>query len=202
MTIKTLSQDLPNKKYDVIYADPPWSYDNKSVAFKKRGKSYYSIHKLEEHYNTLTFEEIKNLPIEKISKTNSVCFLWITNPLLPDCLDVLKNWGFKYKTMLTWRKILSHGMGYWFKGQTEHLLLGVKGNVKAFKCREPNFVQASVLHKKHSQKPEKFRTLIERATSKIPNCERIELFARTKVHGWDSWGDELQISTPLEVYMK
>ena len=101
----------------------------------------------------------------------------------------MDEWGFKYKTMLTWRKIMSLGMGYWFRGQCEHLLLGVKGKVKAFRLQECNFIQCKA--EKHSKKPEAFRQLIERATANMPTQDRIELFARQKTPGWDVWGNEV-----------
>ena len=84
---------------------------------------------------------------------------------------------------------MSLGMGYWFRGQCEHLLMGTKGKVKAFRLQECNFIQTKV--GKHSQKPEEFRQLIERATAKMPLTNRIELFARQKTEGWDVWGNEI-----------
>jgi N6-adenosine-specific RNA methylase IME4 len=79
-----------------------------------------------------------NIPAEK----DSVCFLWITVPLLPDGFKVLEAWGYKYKTMITWRKIMSLGMGFWWRGQTEHLLFGIKGKIKAFRMQEKNIIEA------------------------------------------------------------
>lgn len=145
------------------------------------------------HYPTLSVEEICNLPIPEITDKNAVLFLWATVPLLPEAFQVMNAWGFNYKTMVTWRKVMSLGMGFWFRGQTEHLLLGVKGKVKAFRLQEPNFIQAKVL--KHSEKPHEFRQLIERATPAFP--AKIELFARQKHPGWHSWGNE--VSNDIDV---
>ena len=167
------------KKYDVIYADPPWSYNN-----KKTGGSMKSG--AEQHYPTMSLQDICSIKIP--ANKNCVLFLWATNPLMKEAFTVMEAWGFKYKTMITWRKIMSLGMGFWWRGQTEHLLFGVRGNIKAFRMQEPNFIQAKV--ERHSKKPEAFRKLIERATTKYPN--KIELFARQKSEGWDVWGNEVE----------
>ena len=92
---------------------------------------------------------------------------------------------------------MSHGMGFWFSIQTENLLLGIKGNIRAFRSPEPNFFQGSVLHFKHSQKPQKFRSMIERATKNISNVQRIELFGRKRIEGWDVWGNEVASTIEL-----
>ncbi|KKK84517.1 hypothetical protein LCGC14_2782570, partial [marine sediment metagenome] len=110
---------------------------------------------------------------------------------LPEAFEVMKEWGYKYKTMITWRKIMSLGMGFWFRGQTEHLLLGVRGKVKAFRIQKANFIQCKA--EKHSQKPKEFRDLIE-MTKLTP---KIELFARQKTKGWDVWGNEVESDIEL-----
>ncbi len=167
------------KKYQIIYADPPWSYRNKKTGGSMKSGALAK-------YPTMTVKEICELPVMDIADKNSVLFLWATVPLLPEALEVMKAWGYKYKTMLTWRKIMSLGMGFWFRGQTEHLLLGVRGKVKAFRIQKPNFVQSKV--GPHSQKPIEFRSLID-MTGLSP---KIELFARKKTEGWDVWGNEVE----------
>lgn len=169
---------LPNKKYKIIYADPPWSYDN-----KKTGGSMKSGAK--NKYPTMSLDEIKNLLIEEISDKNCVLFLWATVPLLPEAFEVMNAWKFKYKTSLFWRKIMSLGMGFWFRGQVEILLMGIKGKVKAFRCQKRNFIQSKV--RKHSQKPDHFYGLIE----SLNINPKIELFARNRREGWDCWGNEV-----------
>lgn len=171
---------FPDKKYQIIYADPPWSYRNKKTGGSMKSGS-------ESKYTTMSIDEICNLAIRDIADKNSVLFLWATVPLLPEAFIVMKSWGYRYKTMLTWRKIMSLGMGFWFRGQTEHLLLGIKGKVKAFRIQKPNFIQCKV--GKHSQKPKEFRDLIET----IELSPRIELFARQETPGWDVWGNEVNI---------
>jgi len=164
---------FPNKKYKIIYADPPWSYNDKKIGCHAGS---------EENYNTLSLEEIKNLPVKDISDKESMCFLWITNPILDYGFEVLKAWNFNYKTCLTWIKPRSSGggLGFWFRGYTEHILLGVKNNTKSFRCSKNNYIIQD--NKGHSNKPDSFRKLIEFATNNIK--PRIELFSRTKIHGW------------------
>lgn len=176
--------------YDIIYADPPWAYRN-----KKTGGSMVSG--AESKYPTMAIDEICVMPVKDIAAKNSVLFLWATVPLMPEAFQVMQAWGFKYKTMITWRKIMSLGMGYWFRGQCEHLLFGVRGQVKAFRLQEPNFIQAKVLD--HSQKPNEFRELIERATAQMPSRNRIELFARCRSDGWDAFGNEVEGSVDLRL---
>lgn len=177
------------RKYQIIYADPPWSYKNKNT-----GGSYSSG--ASSKYSTMSLKDICNLPIKNISDKNCVLFLWATVPLMPEAFKVINEWGFKYKTTITWRKIMSLGMGFWFRGQCEHLLFGIKGKVKAFRLQEPNFIQCKV--SKHSQKPNEFRELINRATSKMPLRNKIELFARQKTEGWDVWGNEVDSDIELK----
>lgn len=159
------------KKYNVIYADPPWSYNDKSGRDYKYGAA--------NKYSTMTNEDIYKFPVKNITEKNAVLFLWVTVPLLPEGLKTLDHWGFKYKTMLTWRKIMSFGMGYWYRGQTEHLILGVKGNVKAFRMQTANFHQSKA--GKHSQKPHYFRELIEKSVKvSFDKPVMLEMFARDR----------------------
>lgn len=136
-------------------------------------------------YVTLRLVELASLPVKQISSDDSVLFLWATTPLLPDCLSLLPAWGFTYKTSLYWRKVMSLGMGFWYRGQVEQLLLGVRGGVKAFRIQKPNFVQSKV--GRHSQKPDEMRVLVDA-------CElspKLELFATQKVDGWDCIGSAI-----------
>lgn len=194
--------------YNVIYADPPWSYDQ-----KKTGRDYK--HGAEQKYDLMTNEDIANMPIADITEKNCICFMWATVPLLPEGLETLKAWGFKYKTMLTWRKIMSMGMGYWFRGQCEHLLLGVKGNVKAFMQQKANFYESDEFDLdecyqskagKHSQKPHHFRELISEAVKvSFTEPKKLELFARSRdglfpdyeYEGWDVYGNQVNNSVEI-----
>lgn len=185
------------KLYNTIYADPPWSYDN-----KKTGGSMISG--AEEKYSLMTNEDIMNMPVRDIIEKNAVCFMWATVPLMPEAFATLEAWGFQYKTMLTWRKIMSLGMGFWFRGQTEHILLGVRGKVKPFRMQVANFHQNKV--GKHSQKPHYFRELISKAVeNSFPEPKKLELFARTRegmfgdyeYDGWDVYGNQVNGSIIL-----
>jgi site-specific DNA-methyltransferase (adenine-specific) len=163
-------------KYKVVYADVPWSYRN-----KRTGGSMLSG--ASQKYNTLSLPELMSLPVSSVVDRNSVLFLWATTPLLPEALSVMSAWGFTYKTSLYWRKIMSLGMGFWYRGQVEQLLLGVRGKVKAFRIQKPNFIQSKAGN--HSQKPREMRELVEMCGL----SPRLELFATEQVDGWDCIGD-------------
>jgi N6-adenosine-specific RNA methylase IME4 len=167
-----------NKKYQVIYADPPYSYRN-----KRTGGSMISG--AADKYPVMSLTDICSVPVPDLADKNSVLFLWATTPLLPEALQVMTAWGFKYKHSIYWRKIMSLGMGYWYRGQVEQLLVGVRGKVKAFRIQKTNIVQAKV--RLHSQKPDEFYELIE-LTGLEP---KIELFARNKRPGWSCYGDQI-----------
>lgn len=184
--------------YQVIYADPPWSYEN-----KRTGGSMTSG--AEAQYTTMTLDEIKAMPIDRMTAKNAVLFMWVVVPLLPECLEVLPEWGFKYKTMITWHKTGRKGLGYWLRGQTEHLVLAVKGNVKAFRYQGPNHYSLPV--GKHSEKHPFFRELINELVVNSFECpEKLELFARDRntlfgnygeYDGWDLFGNQVENSIKL-----
>ena len=182
------------KKYQIIYADPPWEYKfSKPTASKGGSKGDGYSGGVNYYYGTMSIERIKNLKVDNIADKDSVLFLWATNPLLPEAFEVMGSWGFKYKTCITWNKERCKGMGYWFRGHTEHLLFGVKGKIKAFRSLTHNIKSLPV--EKHSKKPEWFKQLIEEVGSDMPN--KIELFAREKTPGWDVWGNEVESDITL-----
>lgn len=111
----------PSKKYQIVYADPPWAYENKKVGGNGMSGA-------EAQYPTMNIEAIKKLGVKKITDSNAILFLWATSPLLPDALEVMKAWGFQYKSSAVWDK-MTVGIGYWFRGQHEFLLVGTRGNV-------------------------------------------------------------------------
>jgi N6-adenosine-specific RNA methylase IME4 len=143
------------------------------------------------YYDTMTLAEIAALPVASVADKDSVLFLWATNSLMREAFDVLAAWGWKYKTLLTWEKINACGMGYWFRGVTEHLLVGVRGKVPAFRSREKNLFRAR--RRKHSEKPEEAFTLIET----VSPGPRLELFARRVRPGWTCWGNEVEATLAL-----
>lgn len=169
-----------NKKYNILYVDPPWQYNNKNTGGSMNSGASCK-------YETLSLEQLKsiNLPTEK----DSCLFLWCPVPIIEYGLELLKTWEFKYKTAIFWNKIGRLGMGYWFRGQVEILLFGIKGSIKAFKCQELNIINHKVL--KHSEKPEIFRQLIDKATINITNPKKVELFAKKYSDNWDCYGLEL-----------
>lgn len=173
---------IPDKKYRVIVADPPWHYRN-----KKTGGSMVSG--AESHYPTMSLQDICDLNVPEICDKNCVLFLWGTTPLADYPFKVMDAWGFEYKTKIYWRKIMRLGMGFWFRGQVEECLVGVRGNVKAFRCQKPNFIQSKA--RRHSCKPKELFDLIEPEFDRYNLSPRIELFAREKRPGWDSWGNEV-----------
>ena len=190
------------KKYNVIYADPPWSYETKDVPVVKRS---IGMTQIDYYYDVMSNESIMNMPIKGILEKDAVCFIWVTNPLLPEGLKVLEAWGFKYLTTITWHKTNSKGMGYWFRGFTEHILFGVRGNVKAFRSLEKNIYESKF--GKHSQKPQYFREMISRVVkNSFAEPKKLELFARSRegffpdyeYEGWDVFGNQVNNSIELE----
>lgn len=160
--------------FKTVLADPPWSYN---VSRGLKGVA-------DDEYETMPTGEICKMPVEAVTASNAVLLLWATNPLLPDALRVMESWGFEYKTKMTWCKN-NLGVGSWLRGQTEDLLIGVRG-----KPTRPAVAPSSVLHADnpgHSQKPRAFYPIAER----LGDAPRLELFARQRRRGWESFGNEL-----------
>lgn len=163
-------------KFDVVYADPPWRYDFSETTSRD----------IENQYPTMTLEDIKALDVP--SADDCVLFLWATAPKLIEAIEVVKAWGFEYKTCAVWDKE-KIGMGYWFRGQHELLLVGTKGKVSP---PEPSARVSSVYSEPrgvHSAKPDYYYTLIE---NMCPGRRYLELFARRKhSESWEVWGNEV-----------
>lgn len=178
------SKPFPAKTYSVIYADPPWQYDDKK---KNRGGA-------ERHYPTMSDHEIQNLPVSQIAADNAVLFLWATWPKLPEALNALYCWGFAYKTnAFVWVKLNKRakswymGMGGYTRSNSEFCLLGVRGDgLIRQSARVHQIIEAPVM--KHSEKPAETR---DRIVELFGDRPRIELFARQKTDGWDAWGNEI-----------
>ena len=170
--------NFPNKKYNIIYADPPWQYK------RNGGKS------AESKYDVMSLDAIKDLPVNNISEDNSHLYMWVTNPFISEGLEVCKSWGFEYKTLLTWVKTYKDGspimgMGYYFRGATEHIIFGVKGK-KLCNNRNTKNIFFNI-QRQHSQKPSCVKEIIVKSSGDL---SRIELFAREETDGWDCWGNE------------
>ena len=168
-----------DKKYNIIYADPPWQYGDKQNT-KIRGGAV-------KHYSTMKLLDICDLPVKQICQDKAVLFLWVTSPLLEDAFKVIKSWGFKYKSSFIWDKVL-HNMGHYNSVRHEILLVCTKKSFTPQVRKLFNSVQRIERSKKHSQKPEQFRKIIDTI---YPSGERIELFARQHADGWDCWGNEV-----------
>lgn len=175
---------MPDRKYQIVYADPPWSYND-----KMSGHSF----SLDHEYKTQAKQWIAGLDVKSIAERDCCLFLWATNPLLDQAIYTMQAWGFKYKTVaFCWNKKTSTGkdaanLGRWTMGNVELCLLGVRGAPN--KWRQNKAIRQLVVAKrgKHSQKPDEVR---RRIVALLGDRPRIELFARERPDGWDVWGDE------------
>lgn len=175
--LKTNTPPFPKKKFAVIYADPPYQFEFTESECRT----------VENHYHTMTHEELKNLPVPNIAGENCVLFLWAPACKLLEAASLLNSWGFRYRTHAIWVKN-KMGLGHYFRAQHEDLLLGVKGTppTPAENNRPPSIIRAR--RRGHSEKPEKVYELIEQM---YPSFEKVELFARKTRKGWTSWGNEV-----------
>lgn len=177
---------LPDKKYSIIYADPPWGYQNRGTRAAAS-----------KHYGTMTVEEIKKMGVGDagggIANSDCALFMWATFPMLREALEVIEAWGFTYKTIaFNWVKQnktgagLFWGLGNWTRSNSEICLLAVKGKPKRVSASVHSVILSPV--QQHSRKPAEARDRIVELMGDLP---RIELFARETAPGWDSWGNEV-----------
>ena len=186
------------KRYNIIYADPPWRYaDKRASAVTDRPQAYGGI-----TYPTMEIEEMCNLPVKDISETNAVLFMWATMPLLEQSFQVIKAWGFKYKTCaFVWVKTngrnprlflmnvdIRSGLGSYTNANAELCLLATRGKYIERERRDVKQVIFAPVER-HSQKPAEARERIIAMYGEVP---RVELFARKRVDGWDAWGNEVE----------
>lgn len=179
------------KKYQIIYADPPWEYGAWGIPSDRPNQK--RVRPMP--YKTLTINEIQSLPIQKLADKNCELYLWTTQKYLPCSFDVIKLWGFKYCQTITWCKTpRGTGQGGLFCPTTEFLLLGRKGKMPKGKKRiNSTWWNIKRPHNSHSEKPDFFQDLIEQ----VSNPPRIELFARRRRLGWDVWGNEVESDIEL-----
>ena len=173
---------FPNKKYSIIYADPPWNEHGSGKI--KRGA--------DRHYPLMKTSAICDLPVRNISENHAHLYLWVTNNFLKDGLEVMESWGFRYVTMITWVKDRV-GLGQYFRGMTEHCLFGVRGRlpyktIKGKRAQGRTYFIAS--RQEHSKNPSEMRDMIEHVSGD-KGRKKIELFARERTPGWDVWGNEV-----------
>ena len=176
------------QKYQVIYADPPWDYQQCRLSGSAK-----------KHYPTMRIEELCALPVAEIADRDCALFLWATFPQLPEALRLIQAWGFVYKTVaFVWlkqnRKALTwfYGLGFWTRSNAEICLLATKGHPKRQSAGIHQLVISPV--EQHSKKPDEVREKIAALMGDVP---RIELFARQQTPGWDVWGNEVENSTAL-----
>jgi len=172
-----IESELPTGKYRIIYADPPWSYGN--------DRTFYGGDQIS-HYPSMTIEELCIMPIINIAEDNSVLFIWVTSPILEECFEVIRAWGFEYKSSFVWDKI-KHNMGHYNSVRHELLLICTRGSCLPDSSKLIDSV-VSIERTDHSEKPEEFRNIIDNSYT---YGNRIELFARKKTEGWEVFGNEL-----------
>ena len=177
-----------NGTFGTILADPPWRFSNRTG---KVAPEYRRLHR----YQSLPLDKIVRLPVSALSSEESHLYLWVPNALLREGLEVMKHWGFEYKTNLVWHKIRKdggpdgRGVGFYFRNVTELVLFGVCGSTRTY---QPGRRQVNIMRtqkREHSRKPDEIYDIIE-------NCSPgpyLELFARHGREGWVQWGDELAL---------
>jgi N6-adenosine-specific RNA methylase IME4 len=184
----SFSHQLEGKVFSTVLADPPWQFQNRTGKMAPE-------HKRLSRYPTMSLDEIKNLPISTVVADTAHLYLWVPNALLPDGLEVLKAWGFEYKSNLIWYKIRKdggpdrRGVGFYFRNVTEVILFGVRG--KKARTLDPGRSQENIIvsqKREHSRKPDEQYSLIE-SCSPGPY---LELFARGSQPGWTCWGNQAE----------
>jgi len=182
------------KKYKVIYADPPWLYNDKAMT---RGNA-------ERHYSTVSNDELCSLNVESIADDDCVLLMWATFPKIREALELMDAWGFEYKTnAFTWVKknkikpTWFWGMGRWTRSNAEICILGVKGKPKRVGMGVHSVIDEPIA--KHSKKPDIVRDRIVQLMGDVP---RIELFARNASDGWDVWGNEVTTTNGVQFTKK
>ena len=180
------------KKYNIIYADPSWSFKN--------NKSGTLNGTADKHYETMTLEDMKKIPIHKIAADDCVLFMWYVGSQPQEAIDLVEAWGFKIKNMngfvwvkLTTKLLAFFGMGFWTRAGSEAMIIATKGKPKPLN-KNIRAVRHEVVGR-HSEKPAAFRNDIVDLCGDLP---RIELFAREKVKGWRSWGNEIKSDIKLK----
>lgn len=173
-----------DKKYNIIYADPPWAYKDKALS-GNRGVGC--------KYDVMDTKDICKLPVSDIAAENALLFMWVTMPKLNECFELIKAWGFEFKTCaFVWVKknkkadSLFWGMGNWSRANAEICLLAIKGKPKRQAANVHSVIISPI--EEHSKKPAETRDRIVQLCGDLP---RIELFARQTVDGWDCFGNEI-----------
>jgi N6-adenosine-specific RNA methylase IME4 len=169
------------RTYPVILADPPWRFEHPPMGGNRV---------VENHYPTLTLEEICALPVKELATEDAILFLWATSPKLAECMKVIEAWGFNYRTDMVWVKD-SIGMGYYARQRHEALLIATRGDIPPPResDRPPSVLYAP--RREHSRKPDETYALVERM---YPELAKIELYARHARPGWERWGNQAGVA--------
>jgi N6-adenosine-specific RNA methylase IME4 len=175
------------EKFGTILADPPWLFQNRTGKVAPEHKRLY-------RYQTMTNQDIKEMPVQEVALPQSHLYLWVPNALVLTGLEVMEAWGFTYKTTIVWYKVRKdggpdrRGVGFYFRNVTEMVLFGVRGSLRTLAAgrRQENMIISQ--KREHSRKPDELYPIIE-ACSPGPF---LELFARTQREGWITWGNETQ----------
>lgn len=187
-TIDSLLKTAGETKYNTIYADPPWHFQNSTGKVAPE-------HKRLARYHTMSLTDIMALPVEQIAGEKSHLYLWIPNAMLPDGLKVMDAWGFEYKGNIIWEKVRKdgqpdgRGVGFYFRNVTEMLLFGIRKKSMPNRTNAPARSQVNLIRtmkREHSRKPDEIIPIIEACS----NGPRIELFARGVRDGWTMWGNQ------------
>ena len=185
-TIDNFREFTAGQTYRTIYADPPWQFQNRTGKVAPE-------HKRLKRYETMSLDEIKRLPVSEAAGEKSHLYLWVPNALLPEGLEIMKAWGFEYKTNIIWEKVRTdgqpdgRGVGFYFRNVTEILLFGIHG--KNNRTLQPGRSQVNLIRsmkREHSRKPDEIIPIIEACSS----GPYLELFARGDRPGWDMWGNQ------------
>ncbi|MDD7275340.1 MAG: MT-A70 family methyltransferase [Treponema sp.] len=193
--LKELYPALPNKKYSVIYADPPWDYGGKMQYDKSSIKTINTgfeknvfISAANFKYPTVKLNDLKMLDVQSITEDDCILFMWTTGPQMSNSIELGEAWGFEYKTVaFVWDKQV-HNPGRYTLSQTEFVLAFKKGKFPTPRGARNVRQLVSVHRGEHSEKPE---IVIDGITKMFPEQNKIELFARRNYFGWDNWGLEI-----------
>jgi len=167
---------LPDGVFQVVYCDPPWQYNNSGFNSSA-----------EQHYPTMSMDELRAMPVKNMRADNAVMFMWATNPLLKEAIELMGTWGFEYKTNIAWVKDRQINLGFYVYGKHELLLIGTNGSMLPIGDKPSSVMTGS--NNIHSKKPESTYELIE---AMYPRLKYVELFARnTPRNGWVKWGNEV-----------
>ncbi len=190
MAYSRIAEDLLSlgfSRYGTILADPPWRFSNRTGKMAPE-------HKRLSRYSTMSHQQILELPVSQLALPRSHLYLWVPNALILEGLEVMKRWGFTYKTNLVWYKVRKdrgpdgRGVGFYFRNVTELVLFGTRGSIRTL---APGRRQVNIIlsrKREHSRKPDELYEIIE-ACSPGPY---LEMFARTQREGWAAWGDEIR----------